>query len=374
MRTLKDDIIALIQLEGPMPVERYMALCLGHPVLGYYMTRDPFGVEGDFITAPEISQMFGELIGLWAAQVWIDMGRPHGVGLVEIGPGRGTLMADALRAVRKAVSGMPGAIDIRMVETSPVLRARQQAALGQADVAARWHTDIATALHGPVIIIANELLDALPVRQVLRTAHGDVRRVVGLGENGELAFGFEGGRRSADTTPALLIEEPDAADVLIGQLASHLAREQGAALFIDYGAEHGDAGDTLQAVRRHAFVDPLADPGLADLTTQVRFGRAMATARAGGARVHGLVTQADFLMRLGLAERATTLKRAASLAGMRDIDDAVLRLTRMDERGKSGAGMGALFKAMCFSHPSLMAIPGFDRPERDAGVARIVET
>ena len=365
MRTLKDAIIALIQLEGPMPVERYMALCLGHPTLGYYMTRDPFGAEGDFITAPEISQMFGELIGLWAAQVFIDMGSPAGTGLIEIGPGRGTLMADALRAIRKAVPGMFGVVDVRMVETSPVLRARQEASLSHADVAARWHPDIASALHGPVIVIANELLDALPVRQVLRTPQGDLRRVVGLGRNGELAFGFEGDVRPADTSSALMIEEPFAADVLIGQIATHLAQNRGAALFIDYGSGHGDAGDTLQAVRHHAFVDPLAEPGLADLTTQVRFGRAMAVASASGAHVHGLVTQADFLMRLGLAERAAALKRSATPALMREIDEAAGRLTRMDERGKSGAGMGALFKAMCFSHSSMERVPGFDAQARD---------
>ena len=362
MRTLKDEIISLIRLEGPMPVERYMALCLGHPTLGYYMTRDPFGAKGDFTTAPEISQMFGELIGLWAAQVWIDMGSPHGTGLVEIGPGRGTLMADALRAIHQAVPGMLGTVDVRMVETSPVLRARQQATLSGVDVAARWHADISTALDGPVIVIGNELLDALPVRQVLRTPQGDLRRVVGLGQDGELAFGFEADVRSDDMSSASLIEQPFAADMLIGQVAAHLARHEGAALFIDYGAEHGENGDTLQAVRHHAFVDPLAEPGLADLTTQVRFGRAMTVARSAGVQVCGLAAQKDFLMRLGLAERAAALKRKATPDRMREIDDAVSRLTHMDERGKSGAGMGALFKAMGFSHPSLSALPGFDLP------------
>ncbi len=362
MRTLKDEIISLIHLEGPMPVERYMALCLGHPTLGYYMTRDPFGAEGDFITAPEISQMFGELIGLWAAQVWIDMGSPPGTGLVEIGPGRGTLMADALRAIHQAVPAMLSAIDVRMVETSPVLRARQQANLSGVDVAALWHADITMALHGPVIIIANELLDALPVRQVLRTEKGDIRRVVGLGATGELVFGFEANLRSADMPTAVLIEEPFAADILIEQVAAHLAQDGGAALFIDYGAEQGMEGDTLQAVRQHGFVDPLADPGLADLTTQVRFGRAMALARAAGARVQPLASQGDFLMQLGLAERAAVLKRRATSDRARAIDEAVSRLTRMDERGKSGAGMGALFKAMAFSHPSLEALPGFGPP------------
>ncbi len=370
MRTLRDEIVAEIELDGPMPVERYMALCLGHPKLGYYTARDPFGVDGDFITAPEISQMFGELIGLWAAQAWIGMGGQPGVGLVEIGPGRGTLMADALRAIRQAVPEMLKAVDVRMVETSAVLRVRQQSALRNAQVAAAWHGDVADALRGPVIIVANELLDALPVRQFLRTPQGDVRRVVGLDDDGELAFGFAGTATNARLPGATIIEEPYAADALIARTASHVAQHGGAALFIDYGEEHGDAGDTLQAVSRHRHVDPLRDPGLADLTTQVRFGRAMKVARANGVKVHGLVTQATFLMRLGLAERAAALKRNAPSGRTMEIDAAVARLTGAEAagqdvtgeggRGQPGAGMGALFKVMCFSHPSLPAMPGFE--------------
>ncbi len=190
MTALRDEIARLIAAEGPISVARYMALCLGHPTLGYYTTRDPFGAAGDFTTAPEISQMFGELIGLWAGQVWLDMGAPSPVRLVEVGPGRGTLMADALRALGRAIPAFARAAQVCMVETSPVLAARQRQALAASGFAVEWRTAVEEALDGPTILIANELLDALPIRQYVATPGGWRERLVGRGDDGGLIFGL----------------------------------------------------------------------------------------------------------------------------------------------------------------------------------------
>jgi SAM-dependent MidA family methyltransferase len=358
MTRLKAEIAERIALEGPMPVDRYMALCLGHPTLGYYATRDPFGAAGDFTTAPEISQVFGELIGLWAAQTWLGLGAPPRLRLVEIGPGRGTLMGDALRAIAKALPAMMAALEIRMVETSPTLRSVQQARLAQAGAGIAWTEHVESALDGPVIVIANELLDALPVRQFIRTAQGWHERLVGIGEAGALAFGLapdpDPGMRM-EAQEGAVIELSPASDALLATVARHIAAEGGAALLIDYGFTRVGFGDTLQAMQRHGFVDPLAAPGEADLTAHVNFARAAELARANGARVFGPVTQADFLLGLGLAQRAATLRRTATPAQAAALDAGIARLTETGERG-----MGELFKAIAFAHPSIDALAGFD--------------
>jgi SAM-dependent MidA family methyltransferase len=362
MRTLKDEIIELIRLDGPISVERYMELCLSHPTLGYYTTRDPFGAGGDFITAPEISQMFGELIGLWAAQVWRDMGSPSPVRLIELGPGRGTLMVDALRAIARAMPPMLAALDVHLVETSPVLGAMQKQALQAVSLPKTWHAHTADALAGasgrPAIVIANELLDALPIRQYVATPEGWRERLVGLGPDGGLSFGLAAEpspRVAAQHPPGTVLELPLASDALIGLLADHVAAQGGAALLIDYGSATGGSGDTLQALSRHSIADVLADPGQADLTTHVDFRRAAALGAARKALAHGPATQGAFLHGLGIARRAETLKRSASPSEAAAIDAAVHRLTDMDPRG-----MGELFKVLALSHPSLTALPGFD--------------
>ncbi len=354
--TLKDHIAGLIRQEGPISVARYMALSLGHPTLGYYTTRDPFGAAGDFTTAPEISQMFGELIGLWAAQAWLDMGAPPHARLIEIGPGRGTLMADALRAIGRAVPAMAKRVAVVMVETSPVLRDAQARKLAGAPARIAWATTVEEALQGPCVVIANELLDALPVRQFVRTPEGWRERLVGLDAGGGLVFGLAGdvSAQIAATAPVgAVLEVPEASDGLVATVAAHLAREGGAALLIDYGSGEAGFGDTLQAVRRHAFADPLGEPGEADLTTQVNFARAAAVARAAGAAAHPLLTQGELLSRLGLHQRAAALKAKATPAQGAAIDAAVHRLTE-----DGATGMGALFKALAVSHPSLTP-PGF---------------
>jgi NADH dehydrogenase [ubiquinone] 1 alpha subcomplex assembly factor 7 len=352
---LKAELVQLIREEGPLSISRYMALCLGHPRHGYYMTRDPFGVAGDFTTAPEISQMFGELIGLWAAHVWQGMGAPSAVRLVELGPGRGTLMSDMLR-VAKGLPGFRDAIEVHLVETSPVLRAAQAATLAGARQPV-WHDSIATVLEGPVIVVANEFLDALPLDQFVMTEQGWRERMVGLAEAGGLSFGLAGADAGLSlAAPAgAVFEQPTVALDIVAEISRHVAQAGGAALYLDYGSSQSGFGDTLQAMRRHAFVDALAEPGEADLTVHVDFQRMAEAARRAGAATHGPATQADFLIGLGLAQRAQALSRNATPRQAADISSAFDRLTE-----PGATGMGELFKVLALSHPGLPPLPGFD--------------
>lgn len=355
MSALKAELVHLIREEGPLSISRYMALCLGHPRHGYYMTRDPFGVAGDFTTAPEISQMFGELVGLWAASVWQGMGSPPSIRLVELGPGRGTLMADMLR-VAKGLPAFREALSVHLVETSPVLRAAQAATLSAATQPV-WHDSIATALDGPVIVIANEFLDALPLDQFVMTGDGWRERMVGLGASSDLGFGLSGidaGLTLAAPVGAVL-EQPTIALDIVADLSRHIAQAGGAALFVDYGSSQSGFGDTLQAMQRHAFVDALAEPGDADLTVHVDFQRMGEAARRAGAATHGPATQADFLLALGLAQRAQALSRNATPLQASEIAGAFDRLT-----DRAAMGMGELFKVLALSQPDLPLLPGFD--------------
>lgn len=355
MSALEAELIGLIREEGPMPVSRYMALCLGHPRHGYYMTRDPFGVAGDFTTAPEISQMFGELIALWAANVWQAMGSPAAIRLIELGPGRGTLMADVLR-VATGLPAFHAALSVHLVETSPALRAAQGRTLaGKAEPI--WHETIGEALDGPVLVIANEFLDALPLDQFVKTAEGWRERLVGLNEAGGLGFGLsamDAGLALAAPVDAVL-EQPTIALEIVATLSRHLGQAGGAALFIDYGSARSGLGDTLQAMKRHGFVPVLADPGEADLTVHVDFARMGQAALRAGAAVHGPVTQAEFLLALGLAERAQALSSKAAPDQARAVAAAFDRLTQA-----GATGMGELFKVLALSHPALPPLPGFD--------------
>lgn len=355
MSALRAELVRLIRSEGPMPVSRYMALCLGHPAHGYYMTRDPFGVQGDFTTAPEISQMFGELIGVWAAQLWQAMGAPPSIRLVELGPGRGTLMADMLRAAR-VLPAFRAALSVHLVEMSPVLRALQARTLaGQAEPV--WHDRIEEALDGPVIVIANEFLDALPLDQFVKTQEGWRERLVGLDPEGGLCFGLSGAAvdLAADAAPGSVLEQPRAALDCVAALARHVAGAGGAALLIDYGNAQSGFGDTLQAMRRHRFVPVLDDPGEADLTVHVDFARMAASALRAGAAVNGPVGQGDFLRGLGLNERARALSLRATSEQAKAIAEASDRLTE-----PSATGMGTLFKCLALAHKELPPLPGFD--------------
>jgi SAM-dependent MidA family methyltransferase len=361
MDPLESEIRRRISIAGPMPVRQYMALCLAHPEHGYYTTRDPFGRGGDFITAPEVSQMFGELVGLWAAAVWKSMGEPENVRLVELGPGRGTMMHDMLRAAHVA-PGFRAALVASLVEISPVLQSRQKKRLAELDLPILWHESFEQVPEGPLIVVANEFFDALPVNQAIKQFNGWYERTVEIDTADNLAFGIAG-----DVIP--LFEKllpPEMIDAPIGslyewrtdplplELGRRIMRERGAALVIDYGHTRSAPGETLQAVGGHAFANPLVAPGEVDLTAHVDFQALAAEIESTGTRVHGPATQATFLRRLGIERRASALKAKATREQAAKIGAAVARLT--DEQRP---GMGRLFKAIAFAHPDLGDLPGF---------------
>ena len=338
MNPLGEEIRAMIEAEGPIGVDRFMTLCLQHPRHGYYTTREAIG--RDFVTAPEVHQMFGELVGLWAARVWLDMGSPALLRLVELGPGRGTLMADALRATR----GLPdfhAALEVHLVETSPRLREAQAEAL-RAGPPPTWHASVDALPSGAAIVLANEFFDALPVRHYLRGAGGWHERLVGLGGDEALAFGATG-------EPVVM-----AALAVMIALADRIARDGGALLVLDYGHAASGLGETLQAVRSHAYADVLAEPGEADLTAHVDFAALGRCAEAAGARAFGPVEQGILLTRLGIFARAAALKARATQAQAAAVDAALARFTQ--------GSMAILFKALAVMPPGAPAPPGFEEP------------
>jgi NADH dehydrogenase [ubiquinone] 1 alpha subcomplex assembly factor 7 len=368
---LLSDIKRLIKTAGPMPVWRYMQLCLTHPTHGYYVSRDPLGREGDFITAPEVSQMFGELLGLWAASVWKAMGSPPQIQLIELGPGRGTMMVDALRALR-VLPPLYQALSVHLVEINPMLLEKQKAALsGVRNV--EWHASIDEIPRGPAIILANEYFDVLPVHQVVKRSTGWHERVVEIDGNGKLAFGAatEPMPRFEVLLPPLVREAPVGAvfewrpDAEIMKIATRVRDSGGAALIIDYGHLRSDAGDTFQAIARHSFADPLKNPGLADVTAHVDFQALAQAAEDIGARVHGPVSQGEFLKRLGIETRAVTLMAKATHEVSEDISEALKRLI-----GGGRSGMGSMFKVMGISNPRLQTLVGLSDDEQRAAEDR----
>jgi SAM-dependent MidA family methyltransferase len=356
---LETKIRARIAARGPIPVAEYMAMCLADPQHGYYMTRDPFGARGDFVTAPEVSQMFGELIGVWIAAVWQQMGSPAPVRIVELGPGRGTLMRDALRAL-KVMPALLKAATVHLVEISPALKAKQQETLRGAAAPVAWHASLDNVPEGPAIVVANEFFDALPVRQAVKTA-GDWReRCVGI-DAGKLVFAPGEAVAGLDTRlPASARNAPDGAifewrdEDDAAALGKRIARHGGAALVIDYGHAASAVGDTLQALGRHAFADPLATPGELDLTAHVDFEALDRAATSAGAPTFGPITQGELLRRLGIETRAAKLKEKASPDAAARIDAALARLI-----GTGTSEMGALFKAVAFAHSALGAPAAF---------------
>ena len=347
---------------GPMSVAQYMELCLTDPERGYYATRDPFGAAGDFTTAPEISQMFGELIGLWAAATWRAMGSPGNFSLVELGPGRGTMMVDVLRAA-KVVPDFRAAIDLHLIEISPALERLQRQALGGGNLAVSWHRSIDDVPDGALIVLANEFFDALPVHQAVMCADGWHERVIKIGEDDKLHFSID--RDPIPLFDKLLPRRLRAAkigevfewraDNIALEIGRRVARRGGAALIIDYGHTESAIGDTLQAVGGHQFAEPLLAPGLVDLTAHVDFEALAQAAEGMGARVHGPVPQGEFLRELGVDERAAALKAAAPPEYADAIDAALVRLTSEDR-----TGMGRLFKAIAVADPRLERLPGFE--------------
>ncbi len=364
---LHADIVKLIKSSGPIPVWRYMELCLTHPKHGYYVSRDPLGREGDFTTAPEVSQMFGELVGLWAASVWKAIGSPQFLRLVELGPGRGTMMADALRALR-VLPPLYHAITVHLIEINPVLREKQKVTLsGVRNIS--WHDSIDDVPEGPAVILANEYFDVLPIHQSVKRETGWHERTVEIDGEGNLAFGVaaEPTPRFEILLPPLVRAAPLGAifewrpDAEIMKIASRVRDQDGAALIIDYGHVRSDAGDTFQAIARHTFADPLKAPGQADVTAHVDFQALARAAEDMGARVHGPVTQSEFLKRLGIETRALALMAKTSHEVSEDIAAALKRLTS----GGRG-GMGSMFKVLGISEARFTALAGLSDQGQDA--------
>jgi SAM-dependent MidA family methyltransferase len=357
---LQAELRKLIKSSGPMPVWRYMEQCLTHPRHGYYVARDPLGREGDFTTSPEVSQMFGELLGLWAASVWKAIDSPSVLRLIELGPGRGTMMADALRALR-VLPPLYQSLSVHLVEINPELRDKQKSTLtGVRNIA--WHERLDEVPDGPSVILANEYFDVLPIHQVVKREAGWHERVVEIDGNGQLVFGTaaEPTPRFEALLPPLVRAAPVGAvfewrpDAEIMRIATRVRDQGGAALIIDYGHLRSDVGDTFQAIARHSFTDPLKNPGQADITAHVDFQALARAAEDLGAQVHGPVPQGDFLKRLGIETRAVTLMAKTTPEISEDISGALKRLI-----GGGRGGMGSMFKVLAVSEPRLTVLAGF---------------
>lgn len=354
MTDLKNSLISEIEATGPMTLAAYMARCLMHPLHGYYQKERVFGAQGDFTTAPEISQMYGEMLGLWLADRWIKMGRPTAVNLVELGPGRGTCMADILRAI-DPVEEFRDALDVHFVEASAQLRAEQAARVPDA----RWHDTLASVPKGPSLIVANEFFDALPIHQFekqdgtwherLVSTDGDVLGIT-LGPCGP-QFSLIDPVLESGPDGSIVEVCPPALSV-IGEIADQLSRHGGAALIVDYGYRKPAAGDTFQAVKNHAFANPFLEPGTADLTAHVNFSLLKTAATEKGLRAFGPTTQGMFLMAIGLGARAQVLAKAGGEIQQQKILSELKRLTAADQ-------MGTLFKVLALQPFELAPPPGF---------------
>ncbi len=355
MTTLTDILLQRIEMDGPLRLPDYMAECLMNPQHGYYTTQNPFGAAGDFITAPELSQMFGELLGLCLAQCWMDQGAPQRFILAELGPGRGTLMADILRAT-KAVPGFHAAAEIHLVETSTLLREQQASALP--DALPTWHDSLDDLPEGPLFLIANEFFDALPIQQFERADTGWSERRVGA-KGGQLHLGRTPAQeiphlshRLQDTKPGDIVELCPAAAQIAGQIAQRIAKHGGAALIFDYG-DWRSLGDTLQALRHHEHVGLFESPGQADLTAHVDF-EALAMAIAPHASYSRVTPQGLYLERLGITARAQALAKNLRGEALNLHIAAHRRLTHPQE-------MGTLFKTMAIVANGAALPPGYEQ-------------
>jgi NADH dehydrogenase [ubiquinone] 1 alpha subcomplex assembly factor 7 len=362
--SLKSRIAALIEAQGPMSVAQFMTLALLDPKDGYYATRDPFGAPttskgGDFVTAPEVSQMFGEMVGLWLVQAWADQGCPKNPRLVELGPGRGTLMADILRTAAVAPEFVSD-LEVVLVEASPMLAAIQAEKLRGSGADVSWQAQFDDSLTDrPLFLIANEFFDALPVRQYVKTERGWCERMVTV-LNDELSFALAPVPVPPSVIPADRAGAPDggvyedspAATALGETIARTIAAKGGAALMIDYGYSAVTGfGETLQAVGGHRFVDVLGEPGEDDLSAHVDFAALAAAGRRGGAAVAGPVTQGLFLASIGITDRAEQL--------MKTNPESAQDLLAATERLIGAQAMGTLFKALAFMPPAMGDVAGF---------------
>jgi SAM-dependent MidA family methyltransferase len=353
---LAERLRASLAREGPIPLDRFMALALLDRRGGYYATRSPIGAAGDFTTAPEISQCFGELVGVALARTWLDLGRPARVILVELGPGRGTLMLDLLRAAR-SVPGLASALELHLVEPSSSLRAVQAERL--ASYAPRFHETLATVPTGaPLLLVANEVLDALPIRQLIRVEGGWRERVVGLDGSGRFAFVLgpvpiraDLPEPERDPPAGTVVELGPAREALVAEIARRVSADGGLALLVDFG-RLGNVGDSLRAVRAHAPTDPLDEPGTVDLAADVDFAALRKVARAAGASVYGPLGQGTFLGRLGIGLRLERLAAGRSAAERAKLEAGVRRLVDPE-------AMGERFKVLAFTTPGAPPPAGF---------------
>jgi SAM-dependent MidA family methyltransferase len=359
--SLAEKIKAIIRVNGPITVTDYFALCLADPEFGYYKTRDPFGHCGDFITAPEVSQLFGEMIGVFFVHAWQKHLMPRrAVCIAEIGPGRGTMMADILRVISKLAPDLYNLADVHLVETSPALTGIQAETLVAHREKVHWHLSFDDIPDGFLLLVGNEFFDAVPIRQFVKTASGFRERLVGLDDNDELTFAA--GMTGID--PSLLpsghrhqpvgsiVELAPARSAIMQAIADRLFNSGGTALFFDYGHTQPGFGDTLQAVLKHTYDPPLAHPGEADLSSHVDFAALADVAKARSVHVNGLMTQGDFLLRLGIAERAGALGAGKSPGQQAEIRAAVERLV-----GNQAHEMGELFKVLAVSSPEVGLAP-----------------
>ncbi len=344
-----------------MSLARYMEIALGHPQHGYYITRDPLGRSkeprgGDFITAPEISQMFGEILGLWAVHAWQNMGMPLPLRLIELGPGRGTLMADMVRAMA-VVPQLEDAIEVHLVEISPVLRDIQRKTLAKQGITqVFWHDHLETVPQEPALYIGNEFLDALAFHQFEKRDGQWFERMVGLDATGQLTLGLSPLPVENPLMGTLLLQAPDGAvfersparEAQATALAQRVQQAAGYALLIDYGSANSGLGDSFQAVAAHAYTNPFADPGTADLTSHVDFEVLGLRALAAGTKVFGPIGQGDFLQALGIEVRAQRLAAGRTQKATQDIEAALNRLI-------APKAMGALFKVLIIASSALPA-------------------
>lgn len=358
---LGERLISLIEARGPMTIADYMEDALMHPHDGYYTSQNPIGAKGDFTTAPEATQIFGELIGLWLVQAWVDLGEPKAFNLIEMGPGRGVLMADIVR-VAKLRPDFLQAAHIWLVEASGRMRHEQQRRLRDVGPPVDWADKFEDVPGGPAIIVANEFLDCLPIRQFVRTGLSWRERLVGLNATSD-GLDFVLG----DTPPNPKIPLPDkndaeesaifeyslGAETLIEEISQALLERTGRALFIDYGHLNSGLGDTLQAVRDHEFWPVTSAPGYADISAHVDFSHLAKVAFENGAAAHGPVTQGVFLDRLGLSVRVARLCEGKSKTECDAIEAGAFRVVASSQ-------MGEIFKTLCISSPDLPTPAGFD--------------
>lgn len=362
---LEERLIDLIAKRGPISISDYMSDALAHPHEGYYMTSSPIGEEGDFTTAPEISQVFGELIGLWLVQSWLDMGSPKAFNLVELGPGRGVLMADILRAARLRPEFVKAA-QIYLVETSGRLRHEQQKRLRiHKEAKIMWADRFSDIAPAPTLIIANEFFDCLPINQFEYLKTGWHERLVGLNpEQDKLVLTHSAAPISGEklSHPLVNSDNADLGDIIeisenslkmTSQVAKFLVEHKGRALILDYGHFSSAFGDTFQAIRGHKFWPPLEAPGSADLTAHVDFQRLSETALHEGATVYGAISQGRFLDKLGLSYRVEALCRDKTQEQQNEIRRGAARIA-------SPSQMGELFKALCIASPDIAPPAGFE--------------